>query len=341
MKYFLRSLLYTVIITSVIYFVFSIYYMIKSGNEAMENGTESALLATIAYSILLGLSGTYTAAFLQRIIPGKNKMPKRFLLYVLITQIIAPVIVFITTGFFQVFIYKKTFATFVSQIYWVNYIMPTVIAMLIGGGFYLFGMYMERKNAQLEKQKQIAGEATAQLETLKNQIDPHFLFNSLNVLIGLIEENPKNAIAYTQSLSRIYRYILEKKDHSLVPISDELDFAKNYIALLKLRFEDAIQVEIDAEEVTDDMKTIPLALQLLLENCIQHNKISDEQPLFIRISIQNGELNVENNLQPKPQRESSTKIGLNNIRERYHIIGSKNIEVVQNNDSFRVALPIL
>ncbi|MVZ65924.1 histidine kinase [Sphingobacterium sp. DK4209] len=341
MKYFLKSLLYTVIITSVLYFLFSVYYMVKSGSKAIEDGQQNALIATLTYSILLGLSGTYTASFLQRIIPGKNKMPQRFLVYMLITQIIAPLVVFFTTCFFQVFIYKKSFATFVSQIYWVNYIMPTVIAMLIGSGFYLFGIYMERKNAQLEKQKQIAGEATAQLETLKNQIDPHFLFNSLNVLIGLIEENKENAIIYTQSLSKIYRYILEQKDKTLVPIKNELDFAKNYIALLTLRFEDAIQVQMHCDDIQEEMQTVPLALQLLLENCIQHNKISQEHPLNISIRIENNILLVENNLQPKTHVESSTKIGLRNIRERYAIISQKNIEVIQTPEVFRVELPIL
>ncbi|WP_160366852.1 sensor histidine kinase [Sphingobacteruim zhuxiongii] len=315
--------------------------MVKSGSKAIEDGQQNALIATLTYSILLGLSGTYTASFLQRIIPGKNKMPQRFLVYMLITQIIAPLVVFFTTCFFQVFIYKKSFATFVSQIYWVNYIMPTVIAMLIGSGFYLFGIYMERKNAQLEKQKQIAGEATAQLETLKNQIDPHFLFNSLNVLIGLIEENKENAIIYTQSLSKIYRYILEQKDKTLVPIKNELDFAKNYIALLTLRFEDAIQVQMHCDDIQEEMQTVPLALQLLLENCIQHNKISQEHPLNISIRIENNILLVENNLQPKTHVESSTKIGLRNIRERYAIISQKNIEVIQTPEVFRVELPIL
>ena len=91
--------------------------------------------------------------------------------------------------------------------------LPTVISLLIGSGFYAFGVYMEYKNREIEKQKKIAEEVTAQLESLKNQIDPHFLFNSLNVLIGLIEENQKNAITYTQSLAQIYRYVLSKKNN--------------------------------------------------------------------------------------------------------------------------------
>lgn len=124
---------------------------------------------------------------------------------------------------------------------------------------------------------------SAQFESLKNQLDPHFLFNSLNVLNALIEENPDRAQEFTNSLSTIYRYILEQKDKQLVPLEQELKFATNYIKLLQVRFEDALTFEIPSEVKQQGAKIIPLALQLLLENVIKHNKISSIQPIHIRI----------------------------------------------------------
>lgn len=341
MKYFIKTLLYSVIITSCLYLVFTMYYLYSHKSIQLKLGVDNGITTTLVYSILLGLSGSYTASFLQRVIPGPNKIPKRYLFYVLITQIFAPLVVFSTNYILQVWINKKSFALFLSQIRWENYLLPTVISLLIGSGFYAFGVYMEYKNREIEKQKKIAEEVTAQLESLKNQIDPHFLFNSLNVLIGLIEENQKNAITYTQSLAQIYRYVLEQKEQSLVPVSAEIQFAQHYIALLQLRFENAIQVSIHSTELPEQVYTVPLALQLLLENCVQHNKISEEQPLHIRIAVAEGYLIIENNLQKKAQEGFSTKLGLANIKERYKLLSSKEVIIHESSSDFQVKLPLL
>lgn len=199
---------------------------------------------------------------------------------------------------------------------------------------------------EVVQQKIIAGTASAKFESLKNQIDPHFLFNSLNVLNSLIEENPDNAQKFTTSLSKIYRYVLEQKDKELVTVAEELAFAKTYMNLLKMRFEDSItfempEIEIASELAMTEAKVVPLSLQLLLENCIKHNVVSEKKPLNIRISIKNNELIVENNKQKKEVLQDRRGVGIQNIVSRYAILSKRNVIVEDTDEFFRIKLPIL
>lgn len=195
---------------------------------------------------------------------------------------------------------------------------------------------------KVEQQKEIVVNVSAQYESLKNQLDPHFLFNSLNVLSSLIEENQEKAVLFTYSLSKTYRYILDQKDKDLVPLEQELEFAKTYIELLQMRFEDSLIFEIP--EVIDQQgaKVVPLSLQLLLENAIKHNKATEQQPIVIRIEEHsNGYLVVENNLNKKKILEQRQGIGLSNITKRYSFLTSKPVKIEQDQHSFKVSIPIL
>jgi len=194
---------------------------------------------------------------------------------------------------------------------------------------------------EVVQQKIIAGTASAKFESLKSQIDPHFLFNSLNVLSSLIEENPDNAQKFTTSLSKIYRYVLEQKDKELVTIAEELAFAKTYMNLLKMRFEDSITFEIPENFENEDAKVVPLSLQLLLENCIKHNVVSEKKPLHIKISIIQNELIIENNKQKKEVLQNRRGVGLQNIVNRYAILSKRNVMVEDTDEYFKIKLPIL
>src|SRR5690606_27500451 len=127
---------------------------------------------------------------------------------------------------------------------------------------------------KVKEQKVIAGTANARFDALKNQLDPHFLFNSLNVLTSLIEENPENAQRFTTALSKVYRYVLEQKNKDLVSVDEELDFARTYMSLLKMRFEDSIVFTIPDKASDPESKVVPLSLQLLLENAVKHNMVT-------------------------------------------------------------------
>jgi sensor histidine kinase YesM len=201
--------------------------------------------------------------------------------------------------------------------------------------------WKQASKSEVTQQRIIAGTANAKFETLKNQIDPHFLFNSLNVLSSLIEENPDNAQRFTTSLSKIYRYVLEQKDKELVSVEDELSFAKTYMNLLKMRFENSLFYELPTTNINPDAKVVPLSLQLLLENTVKHNVVSEQKPLHIRIFIDGDYLAVQNDFQKKEVIQSRQGVGLQNIVDRYSIITNRKVLIEQNVKTFTVRIPIL
>ena len=176
---------------------------------------------------------------------------------------------------------------------------------------------------------------------MKNQLDPHFLFNSLNVLTSLIDENPVAALQFTTSLSKVYRYVLEQKNKELVTVDEELNFAKTYIRLLKMRFEDSILLEIPERANNPEAKVVPLSLQLLLENAVKHNIVNASNPLHIKIYESQGDLVVENVLQPKEVLKKSSGVGLANIRQRYSLLTNKQVIINKTASHFSVAIPML
>ena len=191
------------------------------------------------------------------------------------------------------------------------------------------------------KQEIVAKTETAKFESLKSQLDPHFLFNSLNVLTSLIGENPYKAEKFTTKLSKVYRYVLEQRNKDLIPVLEEIKFANTYMELLGMRFEDAVKFEIPSSITNKNLKIVPLSLQLLLENAVKHNVVSSSKPLTIRIYEQDNYLIIENNINPKQAIGQGTKVGLRNIADRYGLITDKNVIIENNNKIFKVSLPLL
>jgi hypothetical protein len=241
----------------------------------------------------------------------------------------------------EVWINNQSFEAFIKEQKFSNYIFILIITFVVSLFFHALFLYRKLQENRVKEQKIIAGNASAQFETLKNQIDPHFLFNSLNVLSSLIEENPENAQRFTTSLSKIYRYVLDQKDKELVPLKEELNFAKTYMKLLSMRFENSLTYSLPDTLMDDDAKVVPLSLQLLLENTIKHNIVSDIQPLHITITIDGGYLVVSNNLQKKEVLQSGSGVGLKNIVNRYAILTEKPVLVESDEANFLVKIPIL
>lgn len=222
-----------------------------------------------------------------------------------------------------------------------NYLVALVITVVMLTIYYTFYYYKATRDRQVKEQKRIAGSAAASFDALKNQLDPHFLFNSLNVLTSLIEENPKAATKFTTSLSKVYRYVLEQKNKDLVTLQEELDFAQLYISLLKMRFEDAIEYNPPETLKNPDAKVVPLSLQLLLENAVKHNMVTPSKKLHITIFEQDGALVVKNNIQPKQVVKKSSGVGLQNIKQRYQLLTDRPVLIAEVNGEFTVAIPLL
>lgn len=182
----------------------------------------------------------------------------------------------------------------------------------------------------------------SQFEVLKNQVSPHFLFNSLNTLISIIPENPNLAVEFTEKLSKVYRYILQNKDKELIELEQELAFTKSYIFLLKIRFGDNLKVNYKIRDEFKHYLVAPLTLQMLVENAIKHNIISKAKPLTIDIYVENGNaIIVRNNLQIKNMVKQSTKVGLENIIKRYKYLSNQAVDVISTTGNFIVSLPLI
>ena len=177
---------------------------------------------------------------------------------------------------------------------------------------------------------------------LKMQINPHFLFTSLNILDYLVQEQEnERAGAFIRKLSECYRYMLKTEDEQLVPLSEEVEFARKYIDLLQERFTDGFVVRFDIEEEALDKFVIPCALQLLIENATKHNIVSHEQPLVVTIRNEGDTLLVENNLQLRLSRQASTGKGLKNIRDQYLDLSDRTIQIEQTDTHFTVKIPLI
>jgi hypothetical protein len=202
--------------------------------------------------------------------------------------------------------------------------------------------FMNELRASVEESENLKRESlSAQLNALRSQVNPHFLFNNLNTLCSLIPENPKHAVDFVQQLSKVYRHILEVKDEKSILLKDELDLLKAYTFLLKTRFDKNLDVTIDIPSEKLQKRIVPMSLQILMENAIKHNIVSADKPLHIDISTVNGSLVVSNNLQMKSQVNECTGIGLDNIRNRYKLISERPVNVTTNDNNFTVSIPLI
>jgi two-component system, LytTR family, sensor kinase len=202
--------------------------------------------------------------------------------------------------------------------------------------------FMNELRQSVEEAEQLKRETlSAQLNALRTQVNPHFLFNNLNTLISIIPDEPELAVDFVQQLSKLYRHILEVKDEKSISLEAELEVLKAYAFLLKTRFGHNLEIDIDVANEKLKNKIVPLSLQILMENAIKHNIVSADKPLKIDVYAQNGSLVVSNNLQKKNQLFESTGIGLDNIRNRYRLLSDKMVEVTESENNFTVSIPLL
>lgn len=323
-----------------------IQYLIDGKIEA--NGIPLQLFTIMLYGISLFFANGFVFGVFDKIYSENRFTPQRLIFGGIASLMVTVLVIFLLRIVEDVLIEGETINQFLKEEKAANYIVSVVITIIVTLGLYAFHFYKAFQEHKLKEQKIIAGTASAKFESLKNQIDPHFLFNSLNVLSSLIEENPEMAQKFTTSLSKVYRYVLEQKDKELVSVEEEINFAKTYMNLLKMRFENSITFELPSiDQVNlltvneDENKVVPLSLQLLLENCIKHNVVSEQKPLHIKIYINNNQLIVENNFQKKETLSERKGVGIANIVNRYAILTKRNVMIEENEKHFKVFLPIL
>lgn len=231
--------------------------------------------------------------------------------------------------------YKLVFSSETAE----NIRLMVWFAVSIAIIFQTASLVQHYQSGQLKEQKKQVVRISKQHESLKSQISSHFLFNSLNVLTGLIEENSQKAQEFVADLSSVYRYVLEQKEKEWVSLEEETEFCKTYMELVQKRYEDGLSFEIESG-LSNDYLIAPLSLQILVENCIKHNRISSEEPLYIKVYKEGEYLVVKNNLQIKKQLKHSGGKGLEHIQSCYQDFENP-LEIIRNENEFIVKIPLI
>jgi sensor histidine kinase YesM len=294
---------------------------------------------TIGIAFIVWEGNRYLLFTLRAYFNWFNKPIKKILaLLFAITFYTIPVSALLLVGWFHLF--EK------GSVNWSVVTTSTLIIMIcvvfITHVYETVFLVKQAESDQLKKEQLERAKAEAELEALKNQVDPHFIFNSLNTLSHLIEERPEKAKLFNDNLAEIYRYILQNKARDLVFLKEEIEFVEHYFALLRIRFEDAVQLQLKVDDMESEQFLIPpISLQVLVENGIKHNEFSDLNPLKIDIQFGHESLVVKNEIRKKVLRKPSSGIGLKNLDERYQLITAKRMVVDEKENEFIVTLPVL
>ena len=286
--------------------------------------------------IALWRGNDFLSTLISRKIRWIDYPVKRFTIGIVVTISYTVITVAALIGFFQYFssisLGKGLWYTFYGSI-----IITILISIFLHARKFLFFWRKE----SLERERFQKESAVAKYESLRNQVNPHFLFNSLNALTNLVYEDQEKAVKFIKQLSEVYRYVLDTREREVVSMGEELKFLESYLFLQNIRFGDSLRVEIDAP--TRSLQVAPLALQLLMENAIKHNIISNEQPLTIRVYQEGEFLVVGNNLQKKTPipGEQVSGMGLMNICKRYEYLSNKKVQIINDGKMFTVKLPVL
>lgn len=338
MKNFLKVLRFSLIIT-VFVAILSIF-VFGDGDYSWENMVRQTVHAFIFSFGLTAVNSYYYDGINIRY--SWENSPNKRLWFGAVGAFVLTIITFGLLRFLIYYYYTgESFSVFISKETPDSYIIALVITLVASLFIHAFYFYRALQKREVKEQKIIARTASASFDALKNQLDPHFLFNSLNVLTSLIEEDPHQAQKFTTSLSKVYRYVLEQKNKDLVTVDEELDFARTYVRLLKMRFEDSIVFDIPEKASNPESKIVPLSLQLLLENAVKHNVVTASRPLHIKVFEDNGMLTVSNNLQAKEVVKKSSGVGLQNIKQRYSILTDRAMHISKTDTDFSVHLPML
>lgn len=216
------------------------------------------------------------------------------------------------------------------------------VSALVIGCVLIIRLINQKQSVQLENETLKSEALQSQLESLKNQLSPHFLFNSLTALKTLINESPDIAQDYINNLSKALRYTLQSNEKQLVSLKEEMDFTESYLFLIKLRFDTNLTVNIETSKKFSGHRLPPLTIQTLLENAVKHNEVSKRKPLTITIQTTNNpSLVVRNTIQEKITEEDGTGIGLTNLSKQFQLLLGKEINISKENNEFRVEVPLI
>ncbi|MDO5975636.1 sensor histidine kinase [Flavivirga jejuensis] len=353
-------------ITAIILLVFSslIYYLIVNKNDRKRTNKNISLSVTtsmfiwliisvlyvlivsvlkgyslpINYMLSVTISGVCAAVFMFLVIRFKYNKRVVVVLAYLINILLLPLLFYVLLRPFA-FDLSKYFPSFSLVFYIRSVIMEGSYFLFITLTIHSYFIFKENKK-QKQNLKQIGVTASLKYRQLKAQLSPHFLFNNISVLTGLIEEDQERAIQFSEKLSHVYRYFLNQENQDLVLLKDELVFAKEYLELLQVRFENAMTFT-DRTEDFSEYYILPMALQQVFENVIKHNEISMESYICIEMVIEGDYLVVKNNKNPKEDVGKGKQTGLKNIINRYAFFTDEKVMIINDEQYYTIKLPLL
>jgi len=291
--------------------------------------------------VALGLGNGYLVDWLDTKMPWLKMPVSRALTSLLLTIVYSiGVTILIFVGFLYL-AYGRPPLDSLQNIDHSLLISVIVITMLISLFLHGRGFFFAWKNAFQEAEESKRAVLAAQYESLRNQVNPHFLFNSFNVLSSLVYKDQDLAARFIKQLSKVYRYVLEVQNEEVVPLEKELEVLEAYLFLLKIRFQDALEVDMQLSP-REGYAILPLTLQMLTENAIKHNIASRQKPLKLEFFFQNDtHICVKNTLQLRGDQQDSIGVGLPNIKARYQYLGPHKVEVKQEENTFTVSIPLI
>ncbi|MEZ5071949.1 MAG: histidine kinase [Bacteroidales bacterium] len=302
---------------------------------------EASVALTWAYVVCVTqwLGHSYIFDLLDRVWSWREQTTKRAVMGILAIIVYAVLAYYIV----QVVMYLLVYGELPEEHFrWAlrSSIVPIIISLALSMVMLAMGFLQNWKESLLENERMRSEMLMYKYESLQKQINPHFLFNSFNVLSDLVYEDQAKAVSFIGQMSQLFRYVLDSKDKELIPLSEELEFLSSYVYLLKTRFEDKLSVHIDLDPGSADL-VVPMTLQLLVENCVKHNEVSREKSLDIKIYRTDRSLVVENNLSRRKQGAVSGGTGLSTLKQQYGFFTRQAIVIRETEDRFAIEVPIL
>ncbi|MDA3890890.1 MAG: histidine kinase [Salinivirgaceae bacterium] len=324
-------------------FYFQLSNYIKYGINKMDSAYEFFFWTSISIVVTFGITIIVfqEIKWLEKVLPWKKRAKFRLPAEFLITNIT----VLTLMGIFGLFTFEAHcsfhgnvgFKEHMLHEFTIGVVLLTFVLSFVEGNYF----FTEWKKSLLLTEKLKKESLEAQLESLKNQVNPHFLFNSLNVLSNLVHKDANRAEEFIDQFASVYRYVLNIQDKAAVTLGDELDFINSYIFLQKIRFQNGFTINIDIDKDCYGHYVVPMSLQMMLENAIKHNVVAEEDPLDVKIYLEEDRIFVVNKINLRFDENKSIGMGLNNLRQRYFLLSGIMPEFDEKNGDFVASIPLL
>ena len=323
-----------------------VFWLIQLGLEGHLSTSEGwkelagGAFYAVGYTVVISMITSLVWNYVQRTIPWeKGQIAKRIITELLGTNIVAVASMVLLT-YLDIHLINQDCEE-PMKLYRQNIQITVIMNLIVVLVFESIGFFMRWKESLIENEQLAKANAESQFQSLKNQLNPHFLFNSLNALSSLVHSDADKAEHFIDEFARVYRYVLDVSDQKYVTLEDELAFSKSFIYLHQIRFGNSLKAEFEILAGDETKLLAPLTLQILVENAIKHNKISQQHPLKVTICTDGRYLCVKNNLTPRPEEVKSTQLGQKNIIQRYSFLIDEAPEFKNKGDIYEVKIPLI